>query len=167
MSVRRALSLWGAAVLYPLIIVTYSVSLTTQLALWGYKLHRIFCANRPIVNHACGETLHTTVPPTGTVFTTVSVPLFTVLYSYVRILVVCKRSNSEVRRKAVQTCVPHLVTFVVYCCSVFVEMAISQFNRGQINPVVAAIISLEYLMVPSINNPLIYGLKLPQFVLQL
>ncbi|XP_020783517.2 olfactory receptor 10A6-like [Boleophthalmus pectinirostris] len=162
MTIRKALFLWGVAVAYPVVTVTYSLVLTTLLPLCGNQLHRIFCANRAVVHLSCGDTTHSVIVGYLIFFTTIFVPLFYILSSYMRILIVCKRGSAELRGKALQTCLPHLVTFVVYSCSVFIEMSISQFNTGQINPIVTAIISLEYLIVPSINNPLIYGLKLPK-----
>ncbi|KAK7938684.1 hypothetical protein WMY93_002010 [Mugilogobius chulae] len=154
MTIRKAVLLWSAAVAYPIFTVTYALALTAQLPLCGNKLNRIFCANRAVVHHSCGDRTHSDIFGYFVFFTTIFIPLFFVLFSYIRILIVCKRGSAEVRRKAVQTCVPHLVTFVVYSCSVFVEMSMTQFSTGQVNPVVTAIISLEYLMVPSINNPL-------------
>ncbi|KAJ0006015.1 hypothetical protein NQD34_015909 [Periophthalmus magnuspinnatus] len=162
MTIRKAVFLWGIAVVYPVFTVTYALVLTSLLSLCGNELPRIFCANRAVVHHSCGDVTHSVIVGYIIFFTTIFVPLFFILSSYVQILIVCKRGSAELRGKALQTCLPHLVTFVVYSCSVFVEMSISQFNTGQINPVVTAIISLEYLMVPSINNPLIYGLKLPK-----
>ncbi|KAM9346907.1 olfactory receptor 4P4-like [Symphorus nematophorus] len=44
-------------------------------------------------------------------------PFFFVLYTYLRILLVCRRSSSEFRGKALQTCLPHIVTFVTFSTS--------------------------------------------------
>ncbi|KAK7938682.1 hypothetical protein WMY93_002008 [Mugilogobius chulae] len=42
------------------------------------------------------------------------------------------------------------------------DLSLIRLETIKINPIITAVLSLEYLMVPSINNPLIYGLKLPQ-----
>ncbi|KAJ0006014.1 hypothetical protein NQD34_015908 [Periophthalmus magnuspinnatus] len=162
MTIRKAVFLWGAAVVYPICTLTYAIALTSELPICENKLDRIFCANRAVVNNSCGDSTHGDIVGYFIIFSTVFIPLFFVLYSYLRILVECKRGSAELRGKALQTCLPHLVTFVTYSFSLFIEMAIAKYDTNTINPVISAILSLEYLMVPSINNPLIYGLKLPQ-----
>ncbi|XP_072300083.1 olfactory receptor 10R2-like [Eucyclogobius newberryi] len=162
MSMRKTAILWGVAVVYPMFTLSYALALTSELPICDDKLHRIFCANRAVVNVSCGDSTHGDIVGYFVILTTVFIPLFFVLYSYVRILLVCKRGSAELRGKALQTCVPHLVTFVTYTCSIFIEMSIAKYDANQINPAITAILSLEYLIVPSINNPLIYGLKLPQ-----
>uniref|UniRef100_A0AAV2JW40 G-protein coupled receptors family 1 profile domain-containing protein n=1 Tax=Knipowitschia caucasica TaxID=637954 RepID=A0AAV2JW40_KNICA len=97
-----------------------------------------------------------------TTLTTIFVPLLFVLYSYIRILVVCRTGSVETRRKAWQTCLPHLVTFVTYSLCLFCELSITRFDSDSVDPYVVAVLSLEYLLIPSLNNPIIYGLKLPQ-----
>ncbi|XP_020783514.2 olfactory receptor 10A6-like [Boleophthalmus pectinirostris] len=162
MTIRKALFLWGAAVVYSLITVGYAIAPTSELPICHDKIDRIFCANRAVVNNSCGDSTPSDIVGYLSVFITVFIPLFFVLYSYVRILIECKRGRAELRGKALQTCLPHVVTFVIYSFSLFIELAIAKYDTNQINPVISAILSLEYLLVPSINNPLIYGLKLPQ-----
>ncbi|XP_020783519.2 olfactory receptor 51L1-like [Boleophthalmus pectinirostris] len=151
MTIRKALSLWGVGVIYP-----------AGLPLCGNKLPRILCSIWPVAKTSCVDTTHIYAVGQFVSVTTVFIPLFFVLFSYVRILIVCKRGSAELRGKALQTCVPHLVTFVTYSVSVFLELSLTRLDTNKINPIVTAVLSLEYLMVPSINNPLIYGLKLPQ-----
>ncbi|XP_020783520.2 olfactory receptor 51L1-like [Boleophthalmus pectinirostris] len=160
MTIRKALTLWGVGVFYPACAIGYGVALSVQLPLCGNKLPRIFCSNWPVVKNSCVDTTHNNVVGQFVTVTTIFIPLLFVLFSYVRILIVCKRGSAELRGKALQTCLPHLVTFVTYSVSVFLELSLTRFDK--INPIVTAVLSLEYLMVPSINNPLIYGLKLPQ-----
>ncbi|KAK2905586.1 hypothetical protein Q8A73_009529 [Channa argus] len=92
--------------------------------------------------------------------TTIFIPLLFVLYNYLRILLVCRKSSSEFRGKALQTCLPHIVTFVNYCISLFCEVSLSLYK--EVNPFVIVVLSLEFLIIPPITNPLVYGLKLPQ-----
>ncbi|CAL1581696.1 unnamed protein product [Knipowitschia caucasica] len=106
-----------------------------------------------MINNAVGRLVTITI---------IFIPMLFVLYSYLRILIVCKKGSAEVRGKALQTCVPHLVTFVSYSFSLFLDLSLSRLDTNKINPIITAVMSLEYLLVPSINNPLIYGLKLPQ-----
>ncbi|KAJ0006016.1 hypothetical protein NQD34_015910, partial [Periophthalmus magnuspinnatus] len=162
MTIRKALSLWMTGISYPFVCCFVVMYLTVQLPLCGNKLPRIFCSNWPVVKNSCVDTTHNNAVGQFVTVTTIFIPLLFVLFSYVQILIVCKTASAELRGKALQTCLPHLVTFVTYSFSVFLELSLTRFDTNKINPIVTAVLSLEYLMVPSINNPLIYGLKLPQ-----
>jgi len=61
-----------------------------------------------------------------------------------------------------QSCLPHIVTFVNYSITVFCDIALSRINLEELNPFVAVILSLEFVVIPPILNPLVYGLKLPE-----
>ncbi|XP_028447256.1 olfactory receptor 10A3-like [Perca flavescens] len=150
------------AVLVPAFAVGFMLYLTVRLPLCGNKLNRLFCSNWPVVQLSCVDTTLNNIVGQSLVITTIFIPLFFVLYTYLRILLVCRRSSSEFRGKALQTCLPHIVTFVNYCISVFCELLLSRYSIDEINPFVIVVLSLEFLIIPPINNPLVYGLCLPQ-----
>ncbi|XP_020783512.2 olfactory receptor 51L1-like [Boleophthalmus pectinirostris] len=162
MTIPKALCLWAAGVVYPAIFCGVCLYLSIKLPLCGYKLHRIFCSNWPVVQISCVDTTLNSIVGQCATLTTIFIPLLFVLYSYMRILIVCKTGSLETRRKALQTCVPHLVTFMTYSTCLFCELSMSRFDGDKVNPYVVAVLSLEYLVIPSLNNPFIYGLHLPQ-----
>ncbi|XP_031150944.1 olfactory receptor 51I2-like [Sander lucioperca] len=150
------------AVLVPAFAISFGLFLTVRLPLCGNKLHRLFCSNWPVVLLSCVDTTLNNIVGQFITMTTVFIPLFFVLYTYLRILIVCRRSSSEFRGKALQTCLPHIVTFVNFCISLFCEILLSRYNIDEMNPFVFVVLSLEFLIIPPINNPLVYGLNLPQ-----
>uniref|UniRef100_A0A8C9Z3G9 Odorant receptor, family E, subfamily 127, member 1 n=1 Tax=Sander lucioperca TaxID=283035 RepID=A0A8C9Z3G9_SANLU len=150
------------AVLYPAFANGCCLFLTVRLPLCGNKLHRLFCSNWPVVLLSCVDTTLNNIVGQFVTITNVFIPLFFVLYTYLRILLVCRRSSSEFRGKALQTCLPHIVTFMTYSFSLFCELSLTRFEADKMNPIITVILSLEYLMIPPINNPLVYGLSLPQ-----
>ncbi|XP_044071801.1 olfactory receptor 6N1-like [Siniperca chuatsi] len=162
MTFRMVRHLLIFAVLYPAVALGFSLYLTVRLPLCGNKLHRVFCSNLPVVQLSCVDTTLNNIVGQFITTTTVFIPLFFVLYTYLRILLVCRRSSSEFRGKALQTCLPHMVTFVTYSFSVFCDVSLTRFEADKINPVITVVLSLEYLIIPPINNPLVYGLNLPQ-----
>uniref|UniRef100_A0A8C9Z353 Olfactory receptor n=1 Tax=Sander lucioperca TaxID=283035 RepID=A0A8C9Z353_SANLU len=46
----------------------------------------------------------------------VPLPLLFILFTYTRILIIIYRSSREVRRKAAQTCLPHLLVLINFSC---------------------------------------------------
>uniref|UniRef100_A0A8C3G0Y5 G-protein coupled receptors family 1 profile domain-containing protein n=1 Tax=Cyclopterus lumpus TaxID=8103 RepID=A0A8C3G0Y5_CYCLU len=89
-------------------------------------------------------------------------PVFFILYTYARILLVCRRQSTEFRGKALQTCLPHIVTFLTYSILLFCELSLTRIVAEKMNPIITTVLSLEYLIIPPIINPLVYGLTLPQ-----
>ncbi|XP_045897305.1 olfactory receptor 10J5-like, partial [Micropterus dolomieu] len=150
------------ALLYPAFAIGFCVSLSVRLPLCGNKLHRLFCSNWPVVQLSCVDTTLNSIVGQFVTILTIFIPLLFVLYTYLRILLVCRRSSSEFRGKALQTCLPHIVTFVTYSFSLFCELLFTRFESDTINPIITVVLSLEYLIIPPINNPLVYGLNLPQ-----
>ncbi|XP_034721900.1 olfactory receptor 56A4-like, partial [Etheostoma cragini] len=150
------------AVLVPAFGVGFMIYLTVRLPLCGNKLNRLFCSNWPVVQLSCLDiTLNNIVSQFVTIIITFT-PLFFVLYTYLHILLVCRRSSSDFRGKAFQTCLPHILTFITYSLSVFCELSLTRSETYKMNPIITVVLSLEYLMVPPLNNPLVYGLSLPQ-----
>ncbi|XP_032363315.1 olfactory receptor 6K3-like [Etheostoma spectabile] len=150
------------SVLYPVCVVGFMLYLTVRLPLCGNKVNRLFCSNLPVVQLSCVDTTLNNIAGQFLLVTTILTPLFFVLYTYLRILLVCRRSSSDFRGKAFQTCLPHIITFTTYSLSVFCELSLSRFEVDKKNPIITVVLSLQYLMVPPINNPLVYGLSLPQ-----
>ncbi|XP_028992003.1 olfactory receptor 10J5-like [Betta splendens] len=162
MTLRTVILLLFLAVLHPVSVFSYFFYQAVTLPLCGNKLHRIFCTNWSVVQLSC---VGTPVTTTAVQFISVSLILtllFFVLYSYLRILLVCRRSSAEFRGKALQTCLPHIVTFVNYCLSVIIEVSLSLYKVNEVNTIVIAVLSVEFLIIPPMNNPLVYGLNLPQ-----
>ncbi|KAM9710768.1 olfactory receptor 10J5-like [Menidia menidia] len=150
------------AEIYPLFAIGYGLLLSVGLPLCGNKLNRLFCTNWPVVQLSCVDTtLNDTVGRIVAV-TTIFAPLSFVLYTYLRILLISRKSSSEFRGKALRTCLPHLITFVNFSLSVFCEVSLNRFEGDEINTVLIVFLSLEFLVIPPIINPLVYGLKLPQ-----
>ncbi|XP_028291879.1 olfactory receptor 51I2-like [Gouania willdenowi] len=150
------------ACVYPAISVGVCVYLASTLPLCDNRIPRVFCANWNVVKLSCVTTGLNNVVGMFVSITTVFLPLAFVLYTYVRIFLVCRKRGSEFRSKVIQKCLPHIVTFVNYSITVFCDVALSRINLGEINPFLAIILSLEFVVIPPLLNPLMYGLKLPE-----
>lgn len=148
------------AVLYPLCIFSIFFYQSSSVPLCGNQLH-IFCSFLSMLQLSCVKESVMNIVGQLLVVPSIFLPLFFVLYSYLHIVLVCRRSSSEFRGKALQTCLPHIVTYVNFCISVFCEVPLS-LNFSEVNTFVIVVLSLEFLIIPPINNPLVYGLKLPQ-----
>ncbi|KAM9710767.1 olfactory receptor 4E2-like [Menidia menidia] len=162
MTSKVVLGLIMLAELYPACICSSCLSLTVSLPLCGNKLNRLFCTNWPVVQLSCVDTSLNNIVGLIVSVATVFIPLFFILYTYMRIMLVSWKSSSEFRGKALQTCLPHIVTFVNFALSFAGELLLNRLRDDEINSYVIVFLSLQFLMIPPIVNPLVYGLKLPQ-----
>ncbi|XP_036421476.1 olfactory receptor 6N2-like [Colossoma macropomum] len=133
----------------------------TYRQLCKFKLNRIYCNNYAIAKLSCGDL--TVVNSYGLFALTIVVfpPVMFIIYSYVRILKVCLKNSKEFRRKALQTCFPHLFIFTCFSVTGCFEVINSRFE-GNVPHVFAMIMSAENLVVPPLLNPIVYGLKLQE-----
>uniref|UniRef100_A0A8C6TVW2 Olfactory receptor n=1 Tax=Neogobius melanostomus TaxID=47308 RepID=A0A8C6TVW2_9GOBI len=161
MTVKKVSILIALAFIYPAFSVSACVFLSMQLPLCGNKIHKVFCANWSVVKLSCVPTVANNILGMFVSISTVFFPLFFVLYTYFRIVLVCWKRSSEFKRKVLQNCFPHIVSFVTYSATVFCDVALSRYDLEKINPIVAAFLSLEFVVITPILNPLVYGLKLP------
>lgn len=150
------------ACVYPAFAVAACVYLSSRLPLCGNKIPKVFCANWPVVKLSCVTTVMNNLVGMFVSTTTVFLPLAFVLYTYVRIFLVCRKRSAEFKGKVIQKCLPHIITFVNYSITVFCDVALSRINLEDVNPFLAVILSLEFVVIPPILNPLVYGLKLPE-----
>uniref|UniRef100_A0A4W4FJ17 Olfactory receptor n=1 Tax=Electrophorus electricus TaxID=8005 RepID=A0A4W4FJ17_ELEEL len=137
--------------------------LTYQLKLCQFKLNRIYCDNYSIVKLSCEDTLVNNVYGLFVLIIAVVPPVVFIIYSYIRILVVCIGSSKDFRRKALQTCLPHLFIFINFSMNSCFEV-INNRLQSSIPLIISVILSVDYLVIPPLFNPIIYGLKLREIL---
>lgn len=139
-----------------------SVSTAARLQLCGRSVHKVYCATWNIVKLSCSASaVNSTVAILGAV-AIAFFPFGFIVYTYLRIVAACWRRSPEVRAKVLQRCSPHVVSFAVYSFTSFSDTALSRQPPGAVHPVLAIVLSLEFIVIPPVLNPLLYGLKLPE-----
>ncbi|XP_056330428.1 odorant receptor 127-1 [Danio aesculapii] len=148
------------------VCVVFSMALiiffSAKLPLCGTDVTRLYCSNWSVVRLSCGtSTLSNNIIGFFVTITAVFLPAFFILYTYIRILIICQQSSKEFKGKALQTCLPHIISFVNYSIASFCDIALSRNDSDQIK-ILTIIFSVEFLVIPPVLNPLIYGLNLPE-----
>ncbi|XP_049905761.1 olfactory receptor 142-like [Epinephelus moara] len=162
MTSKTVFKLAALAWIFPAFGIAGCICLSARLPLCGNEIQKVFCANWNIVKLSCVTTVVNNVVGMLLTITTAFLPLFYVLYTYSRIVFVCWKSSAEFKGKVLQSCLPHVVSFVIYSITAFCDITLSRYNLEEINPFVAVILSLEFVIIPPVLNPLVYGLKLPE-----
>ncbi|KAL2096414.1 hypothetical protein ACEWY4_008562 [Coilia grayii] len=161
MTQRKTFLLVLCAFSYSVFGVAVGLYLSVRLPLCGNQIDRLYCSNWSVVRLSCVSTLINNIWGFFLTVTTVFLPAGFILFTYMRILLVCHKSTAEFRGKALQTCLPHIVNFVTYSIAIFSDIALSRYEPGQILNAIVLIMSLEFIVIPPLLNPLIYGLNLP------
>ncbi|XP_056118537.1 olfactory receptor 51I2-like [Rhinichthys klamathensis goyatoka] len=146
---------------YPMISLGITAILTSRLTLCGNKLFKVYCHNFEMVKLSCANTAVNNVMGLFILITTVIIPLSLILYSYVKILIVCQRSSSQFKGKAYQTCIPHIVVLLNFSVAVISEVTLSRVVTLELPIWLSVLLSLAFLVIAPILNPLVYALNLP------
>ncbi|XP_075119315.1 olfactory receptor 52D1-like [Leptodactylus fuscus] len=159
MSLSMVLKLVIAAWSYNICLFTVHFILTLRLPLCDSFILKIYCDNWSVVRLSCVDTTVNNIY--GLFITAMVIGLLPVLIfiSYIKILKVCVQATKDFRAKSLQTCTPHLVTITNFVINVLFEILLHRFSPTSLPYELRTVMSVQFLVVPPILNPLIYGLK--------
>ncbi|XP_020781073.1 olfactory receptor 4E1-like [Boleophthalmus pectinirostris] len=146
---------------FSLVETAVGAVLTSRLPLCGNRLPKFFCTNWEVVKLSCVDT---TVNNIYGFLLVVSHLLQTalILVSYVGLVRAALRSRAD-RRKFAQTCLPHLVALLIFASSICFDSMFSRYGRGVPGMrTLSNALAAEFLVVPPLLNPIIYGIKMQQ-----
>uniref|UniRef100_A0A8C4S0S4 Olfactory receptor n=1 Tax=Erpetoichthys calabaricus TaxID=27687 RepID=A0A8C4S0S4_ERPCA len=139
-----------------------SVTLSGSLPLCGNIIEKVYCDNYSVVKLACIDTTSFNIYYLINVATIILIQVSLIVWSYIRILQVCLKSSKDSQTKAIATCLPQLLIVVNYGIAASFEIIQNRFNMKHIPSTVRIILSVYFLILPPIVNPIIYGLKYEQ-----
>ncbi|XP_033933964.1 olfactory receptor 10A6-like [Pseudochaenichthys georgianus] len=146
--------------LYCFVKFLITLSLTIRLTLCGNTINGLYCINYAVVKLACSDTQVNNMYGYFAIAFSVLVPLFPILFSYMRILRVCFSGSKQTRQKAVSTCTPHLVSLLNFSFGCSFEILQSRFDMSGVPSVLRIILSLYFLIIQPLMNPVMYGLQM-------
>ncbi|KAM4619127.1 olfactory receptor 52Z1P-like [Polymixia lowei] len=141
--------------------------LTSRLKICKFVLPRIFCDNFSLVKLSCGDIRINNVYGLLILAIAVFPCVIFIVFTYIKILMICLRSSKDFKRRALQTCLPHLVIFLNYAIISFFEVIQNRLPPDMVPHIVRLITSILYVVIPPLFNPLIYGLKMQEISKQL
>ncbi|XP_040912711.1 olfactory receptor 6N2-like [Toxotes jaculatrix] len=137
-----------------------AVILSSDVKLCNLILDGIIC-NNSLYNLHCASSRARTVFGVVAVIVTALFPLLFILFTYTRILVISYQSCKNVRKKAAQTCLPHLMVLFSFFCLCAYDIIIVRL--GSDFPKTARLImTLQVILYHPLFNPIIYGLKMKE-----
>ncbi|XP_036393544.1 olfactory receptor 6C4-like [Megalops cyprinoides] len=142
----------------PFLCLTVAILLTHRLTLCGSHIDKLYCDNWSIVKLSCFSTMVNNV--VGIVMMLVYFIIVLLIFlSYVKLIRTCLRSR-EARRKFMQTCFPHLLTLMNVHVAMLFDVMYSRYGSFYFQQNLRNFLALEYMIIPPLFNPLIYGIQL-------
>ncbi|XP_061072416.1 olfactory receptor 4S1-like [Conger conger] len=138
----------------------FAMGLVARLPLCGFSIDKIYCTVWAVVKLSCVDTIINNIY--GTAFSVFHfLQIILILISYVNIVKASMRSQED-RNKFMQTCLPHLISLTNFTVAVLFDLMYARYGSSTRLQALSNFMSLEYLVIPPILNPLIYGLKMNQ-----
>nr|XP_046244232.1 olfactory receptor 52D1 [Scatophagus argus] len=137
------------------------VYLISGLTLCGHTVDKLLCDSLVIANLSCQKTTLISVYGLCCAVCVIVSPCFLVILSYVHIFTVILKTSKESRRKALQTCTPHLVTFINFSVASFFGVIYNRLSH-EVPKGVNVFTCMSFFVIPPLLHPIIYGIKMQE-----
>lgn len=134
--------------------------LSADKKLCSFTLRGLFC-NNTVYKLQCVVSSAQIIHDMVILLNVALLPLLFILFTYIRILRISYQSSREVRRKAAQTCLPHLMVLINFSCLCAFDVITVQLD-SDFPDILRLIMTLQLIMYHPLFNPIIYGLKMKE-----
>ncbi|KAM6946148.1 olfactory receptor 1D2-like [Aplochiton taeniatus] len=142
----------------PLFFVAVAIFQTTTLNLCGIYVHKLYCDNWSVVKLSCSVATPNNIIGYVVILLYFGHVMF-IVYSYISIIRSSLKSIED-RGKFMQTCGPHLLSLLNVTVAMLFDLMYTRYGSREMSQSLQNIMAIEFLVIPPIVNPLIYGLKL-------
>ncbi|XP_076603659.1 olfactory receptor 11A1-like [Chaetodon auriga] len=140
--------------------VAVPAGLSANKKLCSFSLKGMFC-NNTVYKLQCAVSREQIIHDLIILLNVALLPVLFILFTYTRILIISYRSSREVRRKAAQTCLPHLIVLINFSCLCAYDVITVQLE-SDFPKTVRLLMTLQIIMYHPLFNPIIYGLKMKE-----
>uniref|UniRef100_A0A8C1Z5Q3 Olfactory receptor n=1 Tax=Cyprinus carpio TaxID=7962 RepID=A0A8C1Z5Q3_CYPCA len=145
----------------PSCICITAVLLSNLRPICKYHIDKLYCDNWSVVKLACVSSFVNNV--FGYVITVMFFSFIVlIIVSYFKLISACKASL-ENRRKFWQTCLPHILSLINFTFAILFDVMYSRygvFGTGSLPQGFKNFLSVSFLIIPPLVNPIIYGIIL-------
>ncbi|XP_031150894.1 olfactory receptor 6N2-like [Sander lucioperca] len=147
----------GVAWFVPAFQIAVSIILSSR-KLCHFTLNAIFC-NNSVYSLQCVGSEAKAIFDLFALLSLALLPLLFIIFTYIRILIITYRSGREVRKKAAQTCLPHLVVLLIFTFLCAYDVIVIQLDVAS---EIHLIMTLQAFLYYPLFYPIIYGLKMKE-----
>ncbi|XP_059188472.1 olfactory receptor 6N2-like [Centropristis striata] len=146
--------------LLPACHVAVSVIFSAKPKLCSSTLKAIFC-NNAIYRLQCVTSKIINIYGVVALLDLVILPILFIVFTYTKIFIMTYRSCKEIRKKAAETCLPHLMVLTSFSILSAYDISIARVESN-LPKSVRLIMMLQIVLYQPLFNPLIYGLKMKE-----
>ncbi|XP_040058277.1 olfactory receptor 11A1-like [Gasterosteus aculeatus] len=146
-----------SAWILPACLMSVALLLNAREQICTFHLKGILC-NSTVLTLQCVSSRTLNIYGLVVFVTVLLLPFLFILFTYSRILVVSYRCRG-VRRRAAQTCFPHLLVLINFSCLTSCDVLIPRLELES-PKIVRLIMTLQFVIYHPLFNPIIYGLKM-------
>lgn len=159
MTPRRVLHLLLFTWLFSFTETAIGAVLTGRLPMCGRHVRKIYCSNWPMVKLSCVDNTANNIYAYVLIFIHVTEAML-IIISYAKIIMTSMQSKSG-WAKFMQTCLPHLITLINFNVALIFDVLDAR-STGSTQKLqgIRNFLAVEFLIVPPLLNPLIYGISL-------
>lgn len=144
--------------MFPCCTAILIILLTLRFPICMNQINKLYCENWVLERLACRvDTAQFVV--NGILTCAVNALVWFVFLSYVKILIACKHSVQS-HKKFITTCLPHLIAFLNYVVWSLFNTLYEVFGTGSLPQGFKNFLSVSFLIIPPLVNPIIYGIIL-------
>ncbi|KAL3969548.1 teashirt [Sarotherodon galilaeus] len=138
---------------------------SAEATLCNFNLKGIFC-NNAVYTLQCVKSRLITVFGVVALIDLVILPMLFIVFTYSNIFILTYQSCKEVRKKAAETCLPHLLVLFSFSCLSIYDVSIARVE-SDFPKTARLIMTLQIVLYHPLLNPFIYGLKMKDISKQL
>ncbi|XP_039673220.1 olfactory receptor 142-like [Perca fluviatilis] len=146
--------------LVPACHVAVLTILSAETKLCDSTLKGIFC-NNSIYKLQCVTSRVITIHGVVSLIDLSILPMLFIIFTYTKIFIITYRSCREVRKKAAETCLPHLLVLISFSILSAYDVSIARVESN-FPKTARLIMTLQIILYHPLFNPLIYGLKMKE-----
>nr|XP_006120209.1 putative olfactory receptor 52P1 [Pelodiscus sinensis] len=125
----------------------------------NHIIPQTYCENMAVAKLSCGDISFIRVHGLVVMVLVIGIDMTLIALSYGLIIrAILRRSSKKAHLKALNTCTAHLCVMLLYCTPSLFSAMTHRFGQG-IASHIHVILANVYLLVPSMLNPIIYGVK--------
>ncbi|XP_070770569.1 olfactory receptor 6N2-like [Enoplosus armatus] len=140
--------------------LTVPTALSAKEELCSFILKGVFC-NNTVYKLQCVISKARFIRDMIILLNVALLPVLFIFLTYTRILIISYRSSREVRKKAAQTCLPHLIVLLNFSCLCVYDVIIVGLESN-FPKTVHLIMNLQIVLYHPLFNPIMYGLKMKE-----
>ncbi|XP_028250308.1 olfactory receptor 2T27-like [Parambassis ranga] len=132
--------------------------ITANQKICSFTLNVIFC-NNSIYKLHCVWSRVISLFGALILVNVVLLPILFILFTYAKIFIITYKHSIEVRKKAAQTCLPHLLVLISFSFLITFDVVLVRLE-SDLSKTAHLIITLQMILYHPLFNPIIYGLKM-------